>query len=419
MRGILSFIFVIGTGIMIHEMGHFFAARFFGVMRHEFSIGMGPKIWKRRRGETLFTLRAIPIGGAVTLATSENERGILRVGTEVGIRLNARGYVERIYFNPVREAGVIIGKVTAVDLYHQLTLTLDGVRMYSVERNAMYEDLKANITQYIAPYERCLDSKSKFARLLTMSAGAMMNFILAFAFVLVAGLIQGEPFATNELAVVEVGMAAHQAGLVVGDQIIEYNGFVISTGEELITAIRSTTETTSVTFIRAGDTHQISLTPSVVETNEGRISQIGILTNTTYSFSLRYAVDFAMNQLKNGFSLILRSVEMLFVTHEAGVQDLSGPVGVAMMASQVAAQGILPLFILASVINVNLGVMNLLPLPALDGGRIAFILMEMVMGRPVNQKFETITHTIGFFLLMGLFIFIFFNDVYRISVHFH
>ena len=416
LSGIIAFIFVIGTAILIHELGHFIVAGKFGILRHEFSIGMGPAIWKKRKGETLYTIRAIPIGGYVAMAGEDVEKDMVQVGQRIGIALNAQGLIEKIFLNPENQANMILGTVEKVDLYHDLTMTLtfdDGNNQsYKVYEKAMYIDMKTDKMQQIAPYDRCFDSKSKFARISTLVAGALMNFILAFLFVLLVGL-RGEPTIANRVGVVLDGMPAQVAGLEAGDTIVEYNGFTITNAEELSSAIRSTTDEVSVTIIREGETHQMMMTPNVIERDGEMVPQIGIHFATDYHFSLGYAFRYAGSQFLAGFALIFMTFDMLF-SGQAGVGDLSGPVGIAVMTAQVVEQGIIPLLIFASFINVNLGLINLLPLPAMDGGRILFILIEAIIGHPVNRKVEGYIHFAGFVLFMLLFVYIFFNDIFRI-----
>lgn len=417
LTGIIAFIFVIGTAILIHELGHFIVAGKFGILRHEFSIGMGPALWKKRKGETLYTIRAIPVGGYVAMAGEDVEKEMVQVGQKIGISKFTHREIEKIYLNPKESSDMIVGTVKEVDLYHNLTMILEfedqTTYNYSVNEKAMYVDMKTGKMQQIAPYNRCFDSKSKFARVATLTAGAIMNFVLAFVFVLLVGL-RGEPMATNRIGAVGEGMPAQVAGLEAGDTIVEYNGYTISTNEDLLTAIQSSTDEVSLTFIRNGETHQISLIPNVVERDGEMVPQLGIAAfEADYRFSLSYAFEFAWSQFLNGFSLIFLTFDMLF-SGEAGVGDLSGPVGIAVMTAQVVEQGMIPLLLFASFINVNLGLINLLPLPAMDGGRILFIIIEAIIGRPVNRRIEGYVHFAGFVLFMGLFVYIFFNDIFRI-----
>ena len=415
MLGILSTIFVLGTGILIHEIGHFIAARRFGILCHEFAIGMGPAIYKKKIGETVYSLRMIPIGGYVLMAGEDAEKEMVKAGQEISLRLTAGGKADRIYLSP--QEGMLSGKLTEVDLYEGLTLSLeegDGhVRCFEVMDDAFYVS-KDGSTQQIAPRNRCLESKSKLQRTIVLAAGALMNFVLAFVFVFAVGIFQGEPVITGQLASVEPGRPAYEAGLQPGDQIVLYGGTEVVDGMNIHGLIREHTEPLEIEFYRDGVRETTLITPAIIDTPNGPAGQIGVSLTPIYNRSLGYAVHFAVNQYRHLFAQMAMTFEMLFITREAGVGDLSGPVGIYMMTAEVITHGIFPLLILAALINVNLGLLNLLPLPALDGGRIIFILIEAIARRPVPRRFEGYVHMVGFLMFMGLIAFVFFNDIARI-----
>ena len=181
MIGILSFILALGIIILVHELGHFLVAKHYGILCHEFSIGMGPTIWSKKKGETTYSVRAIPFGGYVAMAGEEAEKEMVKVGQVVGLDLTGNGLVNKIYLKPQGNQPMIQGTIQSVDLYKELVICIEtedgGQQEYRVEPNAQYILEKG--TQQIAPYERCLEAKSKWARFATMAAGATMNFILA------------------------------------------------------------------------------------------------------------------------------------------------------------------------------------------------------------------------------------------------
>ena len=338
MVGILSFIMVIGLGLLVHEFGHFLAAKKCGVQVPEFAIGMGPALWTFKRGETDYVLRLFPVGGYVAMAS-----------------------------------------------------TLGG-----------------------DPHPGCFETKSKWQRALILLAGPVMNFALAFVLVLSIGLFQGRPHASNELAYVYPDMAASVAGLQVGDRIISYQGMAITNGEELVAAIHRTQGEVNIELIRDGERIETVLVPDVIEHEGVPVSQVGLQMVVQRSFSLLYALEFGVQRLGNIFYQLFHSLEMLFITGEVGISDLSGPLGVYQMASMVAHQSIYAVLLLAALINVNLGLFNLFPLPALDGGKLVFIGLEALFGKGVPQRLEAKIHMVGFFLFMSLFVFTFFNDLLRL-----
>jgi len=335
--GLISFVVVIGLGLVVHEFGHFLVAKKCGVTVPEFSIGMGPKLWKFRKGETDYVLRLFPVGGFVAMAS-----------------------------------------------------TLEG-----------------------NSHSGCFEMKSKRQRASILLAGPAMNFVLAFVFVLAIGLFQGQPHASNELAHVFPNMPAMAAGLEVGDRIVSYQGIPISNGEELVQAIHQTQGEVTVELLRQGEVLELTLIPNVIQHEGQVIAQVGLQVVTDYSFSLTYAIDYGFRQFGNVFLALIDSLQML-VTGEVGISELSGPLGVYQMANMVAHHSVYAVLMLAALINVNLGLFNLFPFPALDGGRLVFIGWETVMRKPVSEKIEGKIHMVGFFLFMGLFVFTFFNDLMRI-----
>ena len=416
MLGILSFIIALGVIILVHELGHFIVAKKVGILCHEFSIGMGPAVWSKKKGETTYSIRAIPLGGYVAMAGEEAEKEMVKVGQKVGLLLGKNACVEKIYLNPELRTDLVVGTITEIDLYKALTISIETeqqhVYHYQVDHDAFYVFDKGS--QQIAPYDRCLESKSKWARFATMAAGATMNFILAIVLLFMVGLVNGETIYSNRLGTIVDDSPAQVAGLQVGDQIIEYNGQKVESWDDLINAIDSTTEETTVVIERNNQTKQLVITPNLVDGTP----KIGIGVDYEHPLrsehSLGYAIKYSALHTKNAFMQIFETFKMLFVTKEAGVSDLAGPIGIYTMTSQVVTYGLTSFVIWISFLSVNIGIMNLLPLPALDGGRILFVLIEAVIGRPIDRKVEGYIHAAGLILFLGLFVFVSFNDVLRL-----
>ncbi len=414
MIGILSFILALGIIILVHELGHFLVAKHYGILCHEFSIGMGPQVWSTKRGETTYSIRAIPFGGYVSMAGEEAEKEMVKVDQVVGLGFSETGLIKQIFLNPKQQNATVTGTIRELDLYEALTMTLvlenGETKEYQVDHDANYILEKG--VQQIAPYDRCLESKSKWARFATMAAGATMNFILALVLFFIVGLTVGMPTASNTLGGVIENSPAQVAGLLAGDQIISYNNQPVGNWEELTQAISSTNEPTTVTYIRDGQTKTTEITPQISE-NGGKITpSIGV--SVEYEKSLSAGFHYSVFQMKEAFFSIIQTFKMLFVTKEAGINDLSGPVGIYTMTSTIATYGLTSLIVWIGFLSVNIGIMNLLPLPALDGGRIVFVLIEAVVGRPVDRRVEGYIHMVGLLLFFGLFIYVTFNDVIRL-----
>lgn len=241
-----------------------------------------------------------------------------------------------------------------------------------------------------------------------------MNFILAIVLLFFVGLFQGQAIYSNTLGTVTENSPAQIAGLQVGDQIVEYNGYPIETWTDLSTAIDASPKQSTVVIQRNNERQELVITPDVVNGDP----QIGVGVDYEHPLrierSLGYAVKYSALQTKNAFSQIIETFKMLFVTKEAGVNDLAGPIGIYTMTSQIVTYGLASFVIWISFLSVNIGVMNLLPLPALDGGRILFVLIEAIIGRPIDRKVEGYIHAAGLVLFLGLFVFVSFNDVLRL-----
>ncbi|MEE0881613.1 MAG: RIP metalloprotease RseP [Turicibacter sp.] len=414
MIGVLSFILALGIIILVHELGHFLVAKHYGILCHEFSIGMGPAVWSKKKGETTYSIRAIPFGGYVAMAGEEAEKEMVKVDQVVGLSFNSNGLVNKIFLKPESSNPDIIGSIKELDLYKTLTICLqkeDGSQQtFSVEHDAEYILEKG--TQQIAPYDRCLESKSKWARFATMAAGATMNFVLALVLFFIVGLSVGMPTYSNTLGGIVEQSPAHVAGLQAGDTIISYNGQTVTNWQDLTNAIQSTTETTTITYSRNGQTSTIEITPEISDREGTKVAMLGI--EPEYKKSFLTGLEYSVLKTKEAFVSIFETFKMLFVTKEAGINDLSGPVGIYTMTSTIATYGLTSLLIWIGFLSVNIGVMNLLPIPALDGGRILFVLIESIIGRPVDRRIEGYIHTVGLLLFFGLFVYVTFNDIIRL-----
>jgi len=401
-----------GLAVLVHEIGHFVTARKFGVRCHEFAIGMGPILWKKRKGETLYTIRAIPIGGFVMMGMDESERDIIKEGAEIGLTLDQDGHVVNIHIQP--EEGQIVATLISntLDVANDLQMAVEvaGERhVYPVSREAWYVDSKADREQQIVPSDRRLEAKPKLQRLIIMAAGAIMNFILAYVLVLIVGVFLGEVVSSSvTLDAVEPGMPAYEAGLLAGDQLTAIDNVAI-TG--LVQVRFPSDEAISIDFIRNGIESQIYVMPELRD--ESYVIGVSFSFEQEFERSFLGTFRYANAQWRNGAMMIFDTLRMLG-TGEVGFDQMAGFVGIAQMTGQVAALGIFPLLIFSSLININLGIFNLLPLPALDGGHITFIIIEAIIGKPVSPKIQYRISMIGMILLLGLMVFVTFNDIVRI-----
>lgn len=327
--------------VFIHEFGHFVAAKLSGVKVNEFALGMGPKLFGKQKGETLYSVRLIPIGGFCAME-GENEN------------------------------------------------TDD---------------------------ERAFNNKKPYIRFIILVAGALMNILLGFVLIFSLVIGAGEIVAPKVESVAQAG-AAEAAGLQSGDVIIRANGKRVHIIEDLSWAMSNNTKEDKELRLEVkngGEKRMISIVP---ETADGKTSY-GILLKTE-SNGLCSALRNAW--YKTGFySGVIIDSFIGMIKGDVPISQISGPVGIVSEIGNVVEEtgisgreGFQSLLYLTVLLTINLGVFNLFPIPALDGGRILFVLVEMVRRKPVPPEKEAVVHLAGFVILIVFSIFIAFKDVFML-----
>lgn len=339
MQTFIASVVVFGILIFIHELGHFLVAKQVGIMVHEFSLGFGPKVLGLHRGETVYNLRLLPLGGFVRMAGMD----------------------------PNEEAD-------------------KGI-----------------------PFDRTFNHKSAMQRAAVIIAGPLMNFVLAvfvFAFIF---MIQGMPYATTEVGEVIKGYPAEKAGLQIGDKIVSINKQPVEEWNQLVTETNKYPgKPLDLTVQRGSQTLHLSVTTIKDESGQYKI---GIKPTNPVVKKLN-----PLSALVAGASftvqisgLILTFIGQMF-TQQAPA-DLGGPVRVVSEIGKAAEFGVFSVMQLAAFLSINLGLFNLLPIPALDGSRVLFLLWEKITGRPVEPSKESFIHLVGFGLLLLLMVVITYNDI--------
>ena len=415
MQTVIAFILIFGSLVFFHELGHFLLAKRAGIMVREFAIGMGPKIFGMTKGETIYTLRLLPIGGYVRMAGEDTDTVELQPGYRVALITNEDNIVEKIILNQkTHYQNVIFLEVERADLERELWIEGydedDQFVRYNVSRTAMV--VENGMEQMIAPLDRQFNSKPVGARAMAIFAGPLFNFILAFFIFLVIGLIQGIPSDDPVIAEVMDNSVASNAGLVDGDKVVKVNGQPISTWGELSKQIVDNPNI-AVTFEveRATGSEVIELTPKAVEQEGGpAYGQIGVMRSIEKN--PLQAVVYGVTETYNMVITIGKLVGQL-VTGQLSIEALSGPVGIYKTTEDVVTFGFYNILYFAAMLSVNLGIMNLLPLPALDGGRLLFFAVEAVRGKPIDRQKEGIVHFVGILLLMILMVVVTWNDIQR------
>lgn len=338
MTTLVATIFVFGLLVLFHELGHFITAKMVGMRVEEFAIGFGPKLISYQKGETLYSIRIIPLGG----------------------------------FN----------KIAGMDPDEEKD-------------------------------ERAYSEKPIWARMIVILAGSTMNFVLPVLIFLGIFLSVGINTPSPEPVFGEViaGKAAAQAGLMTGDRILKVDDKDIATWKDFVSVVQvSDGKVLKVQYEREGNIAMTSLIPAYDEQSKRAI--IGVLSkNDNYRPGAIEAVGLAF---KNTVAISIAMVDGL-VQMVAGKIDaeLAGPIGVAQMAGEVAQMGIIPLLQFAAFLSINLGIINLLPIPALDGGHFVTLVIEGVRGKPLSPELVQKAQMFGFMLLLALMVFATSKDLIR------
>ncbi|BDH61177.1 putative zinc metalloprotease Lmo1318 [Lysinibacillus sp. PLM2] len=414
MQTVIAFIIIFGSLVFFHELGHFIFAKRAGIMVREFAIGMGPKIFGMMKGETLYTIRLLPLGGYVRMAGEDVDQIELQPGYRVGIILNNDDIAEKIYLNQnVQHPNVVFLEVERADLEKDLFIEGydedDRMVRYSVSRNATIVENGTELK--IAPVDRQFNSKTVGQRAMAIFAGPLFNFILAFFILMALGFLSGVPSNEPIISSVQDDSAAQVAGMESGDYVKAINGQEIDNWTELSGTVQENPgKPLNFLIERDGQELELVITPSTLEENGTEFGQIGVLR--PIEKDPIKAVVFGATQTWD-YTILIGELLGKLVTGQFSIDALSGPVGIYKATETVAQYGIFNLMNWAALLSINLGIMNLLPLPALDGGRLLFFGIEAVRGKPIDRQKEGMVHFVGIVLLMLLMVVVTWNDIQR------
>ncbi|PGT86701.1 MULTISPECIES: RIP metalloprotease RseP [Bacillaceae] len=417
MNTVIAFVLIFGALVFFHELGHLMLANRAGILCREFAIGFGPKILSFKKNETVYTIRLLPIGGFVRMAGEDPEVIEVKPGHNVGLLFNKEDKVEKIILNNKEkypQARVI--EVENVDLEHNMFISgyehgeEDFIKRFDVSETS-YFIVDGQETQ-IAPYNRQFQSKTVGQRIAAIFAGPLMNFLLAFVILVSLGFIQGAPVDEPRLGKLTSDGAANEAGLQEGDEIHSIEGESTSSWGEVVSIIQENPDK-ELTFEveRNGEMLSLEVVPAATKVGETVIGRIGAYNPVDKSFGSSFKYGFVetytwTKEILIGFGKL--------VTGQFSIDMLSGPVGIYDMTDQVAESGTTNLLRWAALLSINLGIVNLLPIPALDGGRLLFLFIEALRGKPIDRQKEGIVHFIGFSLLMLLMLVVTWNDIQRL-----
>ena len=419
MQAIIAFLFVFSVIVIIHEFGHYYFAKKAGILVREFAIGMGPKIFQVRKGETVYTLRLLPIGGYVRMAGHDEDEQEIKPGMMITIELDKENIVQKLNFDEhlIIENSVPF-QIEEVDLHRSMTLS--GYFVNSEEKVNLTVSKQATIIEsdgtevVVAPIERQFNSASLWNRIKTNAAGPMNNFILSIIIFIIVGFMQGG-VPSNDPVIGQVSdqSAAHEAGLQTSDKIISIDGVDIHSWDEMTSIVRSSADKTlSMTIQRNGDTKNISITPKSVEGQNGsKIGQLGV--TRTLDNSILSILGYGFTQTITVVVMVLSALGSIF-TKGFNLNQLGGPVAIYCLTSQVAKNGLIDLLSFMGMISANLGVMNLLPIPALDGGKLVLNFIEGIRKKPLDPEKEGYLTIAGAIFLFALMLLVTWNDIMKL-----
>jgi len=349
---IISFIVVLSILVFFHELGHFMIAKWSDVRVEEFAIGMGPKLLGTEYGETVYSLRALPLGGYCKLT------GEMPLDDEV-----------------------------------------------DEEEKEIYLEAKRN--------NNCFFQKSVWKRIAVVIMGPIMNFLLAaLLFATIFG-VYGQPVKPMDQATIGrvfPQQPAYKAGIKEGDQVLAIDGQRVNSWEDLATEInKKPQEEIKLKIKRNNKTMNIKLTPRLDEKSGRGLIGIAPVVQRQKA-SLLKSIWLGIQQ--TGLYIYAIAIGLWQMISGQISAQVSGPVEIAKMVGRASNTGMLRLLELAALISVNLGFMNLLPIPALDGGRLVFLGLEIVRGKPIDPEKEGTAHMVGFALLILLLFVVTVKDIF-------
>jgi regulator of sigma E protease len=350
-NSLMAFVIVLGILVFFHELGHFLVARFFGVGVETFSLGFGPKIYQRRVGFTQYCISLIPLGGYVKM-----------VGEEPGA--------------PLAETDIPLS----------------------------------------------FNHKKLYQKILIVAAGPLFNFLLAFLIFYAIFQFSGLYFVKPVVGEVGANSPAQAAGMYTGDLVVAIDGKPVTSWDDMVTLIGDGSgEVLAIQVERGGRDHLLQVHP------ETRVSK-NIFGEDINRFMIGVAASgdvthISLNPLQALWHGGLRTWDISKLTvlsvvkifqGSVSADSLGGPIMIAQMAGKQAKAGVASFFFFIAMLSVNLGIINLFPVPVLDGGHILFFCYEAVTGKAADEKFREQANRLGMGLLLALMVFVFYNDIIRI-----
>lgn len=416
MLGILTFILVFGIIVVVHEFGHFYFAKKSGILVREFAIGMGPKIFAHiGKDGTAYTIRILPLGGYVRMAGWGDDTTEIKTGTPVSLTLTDDGKVKRINLSGKKlDQTALPMQVTQFDFEDKLFikgLVLEEEKTFAVDHDATVVESDGTEVR-IAPLDVQYQNATIWGKLITNFAGPMNNFILGVVVFWILIFMQGgvRDVDTNQFHVMPQGALA-KVGVPETAQITKIGSHEVSNWESLIQAVESETKdktapTLDVTISEKGSDKQVTVTPEESQGSYLLGVQPGIKSDFVSMFvgGFTTAADSALRILSALKNLIF----------QPDLNKLGGPVAIFKASSDAAKNGIENVLYFLAIISINIGIFNLIPIPALDGGKIVLNILEAIRRKPLKQEIETYVTLTGVVIMVVLMIAVTWNDIMRL-----
>ena len=329
---IIYALLIICVLIFFHELGHFMAAKACGVKVNEFAIGMGPKVLKKQKGETLYSVRAFPLGGFCAMEGEDED----------------------------------------------------------------------------SQDERAFNRKSVWKKAIIIVAGAAMNLIIAIILMIAVNYMNGVP--TTTISQVEENSPAYTAGIQKGDKILSINDKKINSWDD-VQAVKNAVNTRELNIkVQRKDT-ELNIKTTLKENDRNKIIGIVPVSEKNIVKAIANGPSATWNMAKSMYSGLYS-----LITGKVSAKELSGPVGIVYLINKGISRGFATVLYLTSLISLNLAIINMLPLPALDGGRLLMVIIRRLTGKVISSKVEGVIHAVGLGLLLLLTIYVTWNDIVRFIV---
>ncbi len=416
MLGILTFILVFGIIVVVHEFGHFYFAKKSGILVREFAIGMGPKIFAYTgKDGTAYTIRILPLGGYVRMAGWGDDTTEIKTGTPVSLTLTDDGKVKRINLSGKKlDQTALPMQVTQFDFEDKLFikgLVLEEEKTFAVDHDATVVEADGTEVR-IAPLDVQYQNATIWGKLITNFAGPMNNFILGIVVFWILIFMQGgvRDVDSNQFHVMPQGALA-KVGVPETAQITKIGSHEISNWESLIQAVESETKdktapTLDVTISEKGSDKQVTVTP---EENQGRYI-LGVQPGIKSDFLSMFVGGFT-TAADSALRILSALKNLIF---QPDLNKLGGPVAIFKASSDAAKNGIENVLYFLAMISINIGIFNLIPIPALDGGKIVLNILEAIRRKPLKQEIETYVTLAGVVIMVVLMIAVTWNDIMRL-----